>query len=882
MRGIKRGWQWVRSFRRRATLEGGLDEEIRFHIDQQTEKNLRSGMSLDEARRQALIAFAGSERVKERARDEFRPPLLDDLVRDLRYGTRALWRAPGFTIVSVLTLALGIGAVTVIYSVVHNVVVDPLPYRDADRLVNVFVVDTRTDRVRGTFSPSELLDFRDQSDVFEDVIGTLGQGVRYETPDSVEYLRGVWVTPNFFDFMGLKPLLGRSIVPDDGRPGAPGVAVLRYRAWMTYFAGDSSVVGRTVVLNGEPRTIIGVMPPRFTWHAADLWFPGPLDRSAANAGPPFRNFQARLKRGVTLQQAETQLNVIAERRARQQPSDYPERRRMLVVNVIEYTVGPFSGVLYTTLAAVGLLQLIACCNVANMLLARATTRQREMMIRMSLGAGRGRIVRQLIVESVLLAAGGAAFGCLFAYLGIDALVARLPQNPLPGEVDIALNAPVLVFSLGAAGLSAMLFGMAPALYTARRDLVDAGLKSGGKGIAGDRSRLRNALVTVEIALSLLMVLSAGLLMRSFLSVMRVDLGFKPDNLVVVGVAFPPARHGTAAEKQRFYRESLERISSLPGIEAVAATTALPPLGAGAAVAPETFARSNAIASRAAVQSVTADYFRTLGIRFTRGTGFSDLPVDEMPRVAVVNETFVNLYFSAEDALRKQIKLAPVDGPSDPAHHGVFEIVGVVDDVKNQGLQEPPEPQVYLPWSSAGRGYPLMLARTASDPISSLSAIRRELSRVDRQVAVLQIRTLPDILDRSFYAQPRFSLLVLGIFATTGTLLVAVGVFSVMAYTVSRQRKEIAVRMALGASRSHVYGGIFRLGAKLLAAGTALGLLASFATNRLLATQLWNVSPHDPLTLAAATILVSLIALAACSIPARRAMRVEPIAALRED
>jgi putative ABC transport system permease protein len=871
----------MRSIRRRHSLESGLDDEIRFHIERQTEKNRRAGMSADEARRQAFIAFGGRQCVKDRVRDEFRPALLEDLVRDLRYGARALRRTPGFTLVSVLTLALGIGSVTVIYSVVHNVVVDPLPYRDSGRLVNVFVLDTRTDQVRGMFSPSELLDFRNESSVFEDVIGTSGQGVRYEAPDRVEYLRGVWVTPNFFDFMGLAPLVGRPILPEDGRPGAPAVAVLRYRAWMMHFGGDPSVVGRTVVLNEEPRTIVGVMPPRFTWHGADLWIPGPLDRSAPNVGPPTRNFQARLARGVTLQQAEAQLTVIAERRARAHPNEYPEQRRMRVVNVIEYTVGPFSGVLYTTLAAVGLLLLISCCNVANMLLARATTREREMMIRMSLGAGRSRIVRQLMVESMLLAAAGTALGCLLAYVGIDALVARLPQTPLPGEVDIALNTPVLLFSLGTAALSAMLFGLAPALYTARRDLVGSGLKSRGKGIAGGRSGLRNALVTAEIALALVLVLSAGLLMRSFLNVVSIDLGYKPDSLLAAWVAFPPARYTAGPERQRFYRDSLVRIGSLPGVEAVAATTTLPPGGAGASVGLEIPGKPNATASMIAA-SVTQDYFRTLGIPFTRGTGFSDLRADEAPRLVVVNETFIRHHFSAEDPLGKQIRLTPLDGPSDPAVHGVFEIVGVVDDVRNQGLQEPTQPQVYLPWMSAGRANPLILVRTARDPVNSLSAVRRELARVDRQVAVLQVRTLREMLDRSFYAQPRFSLLVLGIFASTAILLLGVGVFSVMAYAISRQKKEIAVRMALGAKRSHVYSVVLRLGAQLLAAGATIGILASFATNRLLATQLWNVSPHDPLTLAAATMIVSLIALTACYIPARRAIDVDPIGALRED
>jgi putative ABC transport system permease protein len=806
---------------------------------------------------------------------------LEDVVRDLRYGARGLSRAPGFTAVAVLTLALGIAAVTVIYSVVHNVAVDPLPYRDSQRLVNVFVQDTQTGRIRGTFSFQELVELRDHSTVFEDVIGTFGQSVRYEMPDSIEYLRAVWVTPNFFAFMGLEPLLGRAIGPGDGTPGAPAVAVLRYRAWITYFGGDPNVVGRTVAFDGVPRTIIGVMPPRFTWHGADLWIPSAVEHGTPAAGSPFRNFQARLKHGITLEQAETQLGVIATRRAHQHSGDYPEKFRVQVVNVIAYTVGPFKSVLFITLAAVGLLLLIACCNVANMLLARGTAREREITVRMALGAGRWRIVRALMVESALLAASGAALGCLLAYLGIDLLVARLPQNPLPGEVDITLNGPVLAFSLGAAGLSALLFGVAPALYVARSDLVDGGLRSAGR-VAGGRGRLRNALVTAEIALSLVLVLGAGLLMRSFVSMTRVDLGFDPENVAAAWVAFPPARNTSAGEKHRFYGDALTRMASLPGVDAVAAATNLPPFDGGAPAAVEVVGRPKTNAWTAAVQSVTSDYFRVLGIQLTRGTGFSNLTEDELPRLAVVNQTFVTQYLSGHDPLQKAIRLQPVTGPPDATRHGVFEIVGVVEDVRNRGLREAADPQVYLPWSSAARGYPLMLVRTAKDPLSALKPIRRELTLADRQVGVLQVRTLDEVLDRSFYSQPRFSLLVLGIFAATGTLLVAIGVFSVMAYAVSRRKKEIAVRMALGASHIHVYGIILRLGAKLLVAGTGVGVLVSFATNRLLASQLWNVSPRDPLTFVAATIFVSLVALTACYVPARRAMQVEPIAALRED
>jgi putative ABC transport system permease protein len=870
----------VRALLDRETFENTMADELRFHVSARVDDLVRSGVSRSEAERRAHVEFSGVETVKEQCRQARGLRLFDELRQDLRYGTRALAKSPAFTATAVLTLALGLGAVTVIYSVVYNVAIAPLPYRDADRLVNVFVIDTQTNRSRGNFAIPELLDLHDQSSVFEDVVGTLTVGMSYETPDRVEYVRAVWVTPNFFEFMGLKPLLGRAIDAQDGRSDAPPVAVLRHRAWLTYFAGDPAVVGTTVVLNGEPRTIVGVMPPRFTWNAADLWIPGSLDR-AAPAEPTTFRFQARLKPGVTSHQAEAQLNVIAARRARTHPNDYPGKFQMSVVNVIEYTVGPFSGVLYTALAAVGLLLLIACCNVANMLLARATTREREMMVRAALGASRGRMVRQLMVESVLLAAGGAAAGALLAHAGIGAIVSRLPQNPLPGEVDIALNTPVLVFSLGVAALSAILFGLTPALYSARRDLVD-GLKSGGKGIASGRSRLRSGLVAAEIALSLVLVLSAGLLMRTFASTTRVDLGFSPDKLLLVPVAFPPASYTTASEKQRFYHDSLERIVSLPGISAAAASTGIPPFDAGVPSAVELVGSAGTTHTAASVQLVTADYFRTVGIPFARGAPFRDVPVAEMPTVAAVNQTFVNQYLGGQDPVGKRIRIAPLAGLEDFTRHGTFEIVAEVRDVKNQGLRQPVQPQIYLPWSSAGRLRPVMLVRAAGDPRSAVNPIRHELAQVDRQVAVVQPGTLAEALDRSFYAEPRFSLMVLGIFATTATVLVAVGVFSVMAYTVSRQKKDIAVRMALGASRGHVFRVVFRSGTHLLAAGAGIGLLASLATNRLLASQLWNVSPQDPLTLAAALALISTVALAACYLPARRAMRVDPIGALREE
>jgi predicted permease len=868
------------NFFRPGPAEAQLARETASHLALLEEGFQRKGMTREQAVLAAKRAWGSVDQVKERHRDTRSFVWLEDARRDVQYAVRTLARAPGFTTAAVLTLALGIGAVTVIYSVLHNVLLDPLPYRDSDRLVNLLVRDTQTRRFRMTFAAPEFLDYQDHSSVFEDVVGTAGESMMYATADRLEIVRAVWVTPNFFDFMGLGPLIGRAAGPDDGRPDAPPVAVLRHRLWVSQFASDPNVVGRTILLNGEPRTIIGVMPPRFTWHAADLWIPRPIDRTP-DSRAPFRNFQARLKPGVTLPEADAQLNLIAARRAREHPAEYPANFRIEVVNVIAFTVGQFSRVLYITLAAVALLLLIACCNVANMLLARATTREREMTVRAALGAGRWRIVRQLMVESALLSAGGAAAGCLLAYVGIDALVSVLPQGPLPGEIDITLNGPVLVVSLGTAVVSALLFGIAPAIYSARRNLVD-GLKSAGKGIAGGRSGLRNALVVAEIALSLLLLLGAGLLMRTFMSLTRVDLGFNPRNVTVVSVVFAPGQMATGAEKHAFFQQTLQRVASLPGIEAAAATTGIPPFSGGSNSELEVPGTPRSDPGMANVQLCTEDYFRTLGIPFVRGRGLPAATAGAAPRVAVVNETMARDYFPGEDPIGRPIRLTSEGRESDPARHGLFEIVGVVSDVRNQGIQNLPAPHVYLPGATAAPGVPVILVRTAAGAVNPFNAIRGEIALVDPRVALRQPSTLEEMLQRSFYSQPRFSLIVLGVFAVTGTLLVAMGVFSVMAYTVTRQTREIAVRMALGAGRGHVMGVVLRSGGQLLALGVAAGLLGNFATSRLIASQLWNTSRNDPVTLAAAVSVMTVVAFAACYIPARRAMGVDPMAALRQD
>jgi putative ABC transport system permease protein len=856
-----------------------LEREMSSHLGLLEDQFRARGMTPEEARIAARRAFGGHgsvDRTKESHREARAFRWLEDARRDVLYAIRAFARTPGFTCLALLTLALGIGFVTSIYSVIHNVLLDPLPYPNSERFVNVAVQDAATGRSRGAVSVDEFIAYRDQSTVFEEVVGTFGEGMVLTASERAEFIRAVWVTPNFFNFMGLPPLLGRTITPDDARPGAPAVAVLRHRAWAAFFGSDPNVIGRVVSLNGEPRVVVGVMPPRFTWHAADIWIPGPLD-----SGRPgmFRNFQARLRPGGTVEQAEMQLTTIAARRAREYPQDYPANVRMRVVYVIDAVVGDFRGVLYTLMAAVGLLMLIACCNVANMLLARAMAREREITVRAALGAGRGRIIRQLLVESLLLSTGGAAAGCLLAYGAIKALKPWLPQGPLPGEIEIALDGPALMISLGTAIVSALLFGIAPAFFGVRHDLVN-GLKNASRNVTSGRGRLRSALVVAEIALAVVLMLSAGLLLRSFLSLTKAELGFNPWGLVVVRPTFPAGTHGTPPEVRHFFRQWLERIAALPGVERAAVTSNLPPFGGyrASVLIPDAKAVEPATTL---VQYCTDDYFQTLGVRVSGGQGLAEDGRDVPRPVAMVNRAFVTTYFGGVDPIGRQFRLALSGRPGESAQPSLLEIVGVVDDIRNQGIRDVSVPEVYLPGIAAG-STPVVIVRTTANSARMLNAIRHDLDQLDPRIGLRLATTVEQLVERSSYAQPRFSMIVMFVFSCAAMLLVGIGIYSVMAYTVSQQAQEIAVRMALGAGRLQVCGTVLTWGGMLVAAGVASGLCASVATNRLIASQLWNTSSQDPLTIVVTTAIITLLALAACYVPTRRAMSVEPMVALRRD
>ncbi len=861
--------------------ERQLAREMDAHLALLQDKFERAGMTPDQARREARRAFGGVEQAKEYQRDARSFRWVEDARRDIAYAFRTLRRAPGFTVVATLTLALGVGAVTVIYSLLRNVLLDPFPYKHSQRMVDVVLRGENGRPVRGPYFPApEFLDYQENTPAFEDVVGTSIEPMHYVGDAGAERLMTAWMTPNGFSFLGVDAMLGRVFGPADTAPNAPPVAVMNYRTWVRMFGADPGVIGRTITLNNQPWTIVGVMPPRFEWNIADFWLPSAMSRSDDVQTPRgFRAFQARLRPGVSIEEAEAQLKVVAARRATAFPKDYPPNSRMQVITVIDWVVGRFRGVLYTLFGAVSLLLVIACCNVANMLLARATVREREITIRAALGAGRGRIVRQLLAESAILALLGAIAGCVLAYVGIDLLAGLMPRAGVPWETQLRLDRPVLYFALGTAVLATFLFGLFPALHSVRRELIGAANSGGRSATAGPRQRhLRSGLVIAEVALSIILLLGAGVLTRSFINLVSVNLGIDPKNLLVLEVAFPPGPSSAAANRLALYRAAVDRFHTIPGVESAAVVRNV----IGGLESPAEISGSTGPAGTALVQFCSEQVIETYRMRLVSGRRMSTLEVKAGHKVALVSEGLVAQYLNGQDPMGRTIRLprlatltpSPVEDPT-------FTIVGVVSDIRNMGPRDVPSPQVYVPYTIFPTRYAL-LVRTTPDAMTLVRALRSEILALDRQVAIVQPRTLETMLDNGVYAQPRFSLIVLAMFASTGLLLVALGVYGVLAYTVSQQTREIAIRMALGGARSDVLRFVFRLGLRLLGIGVVVGLAAGAATNRVLASQLWGVSPYDPVTLASVVGVILAIGLCACWVPAYRAMRVQPTVALRQE
>ena len=812
---------------------------------------------------------------------------METLGQDIRYALRNLRKTPGFAIVAMLTLALGIGASTAIFSVMENILMEPFPYPDAQRFYSVQIHDTERNEPggRASFSGPEYLDYVEQNHVFDRVIANDQLDVLYRAGEGTQMLAGHYVTPGTFEFLGMPALLGRVMQPADYEPGATPVFVLRYKTWVKEFGADPKILNKTLVLNDTPRMLVGIMPPRFAWGDADVWIPDKPNRTAVNtayagAFPRFWFFLGHLKPGVSLKQAEADLTVVAKRLATVYPKDYPKHFTVEVQSLTDLVVGQFRTTLYIVLAAVGLLLLIGCGNVANLLLARATTREKEFAIRSALGAGRWRLVSQLLVESLVLALGGAFLGTLLAWGGLKFLVALMPQNIIPAEAAIRLNVPVLMFTLGIAILTAILFGLAPALKVARKDLNEP-LRDSGKGQTGGsrQGRFRNAVVVLEVALSLTLLVAAGLLMRSFVALREVHLGLQPDHVLVARLPLPVERYKTSDQLVGFYRPLLQRLKALPGVVEVTETSTLPPYG-GIGSEIEIAGKSHQEKWNAMFQLCSEGYFPVLKIQFLDGRAFTEAEVNGKRKLAVVNQTFVKKYLPGENPMGRQVRIAQLAAFEDKMADPTFEIIGVVADAKNRGLQDPPDAEMWVPYTVTGSAFRGVLVRTTQEPLTQLESVRHEVWLTDPNVALTLTGTLEGYISQFSYAGPRFGFFLMSIFGSIGLMLVTIGVYSVLAYTTARRTQEIGIRMALGAQGSEVLGMVIRVGLTLVGIGVGLGLLVSLALGKVIATQLWGVSAYDPWTLTCVPILLIITGLVACWVPARRASRVDPLVALR--
>jgi putative ABC transport system permease protein len=810
---------------------------------------------------------------------------LAGVLRDFQYAIRTLAKSKGFAGVAIITLALGISASTALFSVIYNVLIQPFPYADAQRLMAIQVHDTERNEPGGRagFVGPEFLDYAEQNHVFDAVIGSANRDVLYTSGEGTERFEGYLVTPGTFEFFGMPALLGRAMEPADYEPGASPVFVLRYKTWVARFNRDPGILNKQFVLNGTARTLIGIMPPRFAWGDADLWIPEKPSRAEQAAVTPFQAYWfllGHLKPGVSIRQAEADLDVVAHRLATVYPKDYPKHFKMEVQSLADLVVGRFRFTLFIVLAAVGLLLLIGCGNVANLLLARATAREKEFAIRAALGASRWRLVRQLLVESLVLALGGAALGAFMAWGGLKALIATIPPRIIPAEAVIRLNGTVLLFTLAVAVLTAVIFGLVPALQVSRRDLIDP-LRDSGKGTTGGfrHGRLRDAVVVLEVALSLALLVGAGLLMRSFVALREVDLGLSPDHILVARLPLPQDRYKTAQQLAGFYRPLLARLKALPGVAEVTETSTLPPYG-GIRSEVEVAGKTDPEKWNAVVQLCSEGYFSVVRIAFLEGRTFNEAEVSDARKVAVVNQTFAKKYLGKLSPLGQRVRLAELTNFPDKVEDPWFEVIGVVKDAKNQGLEEAPLPEAWVPYTVTGSGERGVLVRTVNDPLLMLNAVRREIWATDRNVALTFTGSLEGFISQFSYAGPRFAFLMMAIFAVIGLVLVTLGVYSVISYTASRQTHEIGIRMALGARRADVLKLVIRMGARLVVLGLAIGLAVSVALSRVIASQLWGVSPYDPATLASVATVLLVTGLVACWVPARRATRVDPLVALR--
>jgi putative ABC transport system permease protein len=816
---------------------------------------------------------------------------MQTLLRDLRYALRQLSKNPGFTVIAVTALALGIGLSTTIFSVFYNGVLYPFPYRDAKRLTVIRVLDpTRAaQNFRDVFHLDEVAAFRQGNHTFDDVVAYSGWDVAYQQKTSSVPIHGCVLTPNAMGFWGVRPLLGRGLEERDAKPGAGPVALLGYAYWKSMFHGDKAVLGTTMILAGQAHTIIGVMPPRFVLFGADLYVPIAWNRpepsfaDAMNSSDPMYFFATGLiKPNVTLQTAAADLQGIAKNLVPLHRQDFPEHFQMGAKPMNEVIVDDFKQTLTYLIAAVLLLLLISSSNVASLLLTQHTARAREISLRAALGATRSRLVRQLFVESLVLGLAGCMAGCLLAWLGLT-IVTLVPGLQVPGEADMSLNWPVLLFAVTLSLLVTLLFGLAPALVSVRKDLR-SNLQTTGVNVSASRggARIRSGLVIVQVALSMLLLVFASLMMRSFFAITHSDSGIRTEGLWGGEIHFPAHQYDTAEKKRLFFDRALTRVSALPGVSHAAVSIWLPLEGSPTSEDITIPGKPHQKHWTTAFEAVSEEYFPTVGLQLLRGRLLSASDVASASHVAVVNRTLVKSYFGTEDPIGKQIKLNELDQLPNVPHDVYYQIVGVVSDYRNSGMNEPVLPQVLIPYTFAGFGDRAILVRTSVNPSLLVNDIRQALADTDPSILLLHTGTVDEYLQTHVYMKPKFRLISFGICAGIGLGLALIGLFGIMAYSVTLQTHEFGVRIALGAQANNILQLVLGKGLLLVGSGILLGLVASLLSVRILRSQLWGVSAFDRGAFILAPLALLATGLLACYIPARRAMRVDPMVALRHD
>jgi len=874
----------------REKLDRELEDELAFHLAMREEKNRSTGASAEEARYAAHRQFGNYTQTKNRSRDMWTFVSVENTVRDIRYGFRVLVKDPGFTAVAILTLALGIGANTAIFSFVYAALLRPLPYSQPAQLLTLGeyrpqqATPNPLDSQNWNVSYPDYLDWTRQSKAFQSLAGFSGDGFIYRGAGEPQLVNAAQTTTNFFSTLGVQPFLGRDFAPGEDIASGPKVAILTYKFWMTQFGSDRNVLGRAMQLDNNTVTVVGVLPREFEFAPqgnAELWVPMHLGPDAATR----RNLRwmpviGRLAPRVSSSQAESEMKSINSALAAANPQANGSIH-IAFVPLRDRIVGRVQSLLFVLFGAVGFVLLIACANVANLLMVRAASRRREFAVRAALGAARSRLIFQLLAESLMLSIAAAALGLLFARWGIFLLVAAIPQTLLdatPFFRDAHANPAVLAFLCAVAVLTGLAFGLSPALQISH-DRAGAALKEESRASASaSRTRLRNAFVVAEIAFSLVLLVGAGLMIKSLTALLHRNPGFDYNNLVTFAVNLPDTSYPKDPDAIHFDHQFTERVSSLPGITGIASNSIIPLTGGGNTIRfllqGETIAAGQE--SECDIRDISTSYFAVMKIPLISGRLFSDFEdTTEGPKHIIVNQSFVERFLHGENPLGKRLRFTFSD------KQPYREIVGVVGDIADAGLDSAPEPSLFVPFLQGANSYITYVARSSGKPADAITSLRAALHDIDPQLVLLQPQTIQQLIDQSpSVFLRRYPSYLIGSFATLALLLAMIGLYGLVSYSVAQRTREIGVRMALGAGQHDVLRLVLGEGARLAMVGVSIGLLAAFALARLMRTLLFGVSPADPLTFVGVAALLGAVALAACYIPARRATRVEPVIALR--